>query len=35
MCVLRIVGKFKNCRFFCAHAVMEEKSEKEQDQFYE
>ena len=35
MCVLRIIGKFKNCRFISAHAPTEEKSEREKDQFYE
>jgi len=28
-------GKFKNYIFSCAHAPMEEKSERENDQFYE
>jgi hypothetical protein len=35
MCVLRMRGKFKNYIFICAHAPMEEKSERENDQFYE
>jgi hypothetical protein len=35
MYVLRIIGKFKNCRFICAHAPTEENSEGENDQFYE
>jgi hypothetical protein len=35
MCMLRIIGKFKNCRFICAHAPTEEKIEREKDQFYE
>jgi hypothetical protein len=35
MCVLRIIGKFKNLNFIYAHAPMEEKSEGEKDQFYE
>jgi len=35
MCMLRIIGKFKNCRFICACAPTEEKSEREKDKFYE
>ena len=35
MCVLRIRDKFKNYSFNCAHAAMKEKSERENDQFYE
>jgi hypothetical protein len=35
MHVLRIRGKFKNYRPICAHAPVEEKSERENDQFYE
>jgi len=35
MCMLKIIGKFKNCRFIFAHAPTEEKSEREKDQFYE
>jgi hypothetical protein len=35
MCVLRVIGKLKNCKIICAHAPIEEKSETEKDQFYE
>ena len=35
MHVLRIRGKFKNYRIICAHAPVKEKSEGENDQFYE
>jgi endonuclease/exonuclease/phosphatase family metal-dependent hydrolase len=34
-CVLRITGKFKNYSFICAHAPMEEKSERERGQCYD
>jgi hypothetical protein len=35
ICVLRMKGKFKNCIFICAHAPMEERSERENNQFDE
>jgi len=35
ICVLRMRGKFKNCIFICAHAPMEERSERENNQFDE
>jgi len=35
MHVLRIRGKFKNYSLICAHAPIGEKSERENDRFYE
>jgi hypothetical protein len=33
MCVLRMRGKFKNYSFICARYAVEEKSERENNQF--
>jgi hypothetical protein len=35
MHVLRMRGKFKNWIFICAHAPVEKRSERENDQLYE